>query len=158
MSRVHPHPCLSAVFECRSLSRCRTRTRQRIGDDPKFPRCRAWGRTGGTGSLPSGSITQLSGRTAHFDLTRTDHIKYSFQFYLSPMIMFLTSPRLRLCPRCVVCVLLLALSVGPQILNSYWEYCSIEYVHMCAYMYRNFAPIHVAIDRWYAPNKRAYLQ
>jgi len=64
MSRVLLHPCLSAVFECPSLSRCRTQTRQRIGDDPKFPRCRAWGRTGGTGSLPSGSITQLSGRTA----------------------------------------------------------------------------------------------
>jgi len=90
MSRVYPHPCLSAVFECRSLSRCRTRMRRRIGGDPKFLRCRAWGRTGGTGSLPSGSITRLSGRTAHFD-HRTDHINFFFPVFIPSTIMFLMS-------------------------------------------------------------------
>jgi hypothetical protein len=100
MSRVlFPHPCLSAVFECPSLSRCPRRTRRRIGDDLEFPRCRALGRTGGTGSSPWGSITRLSATTAHFELSRTDHY---FHLSLSRTIMFLTSSRPRLCPRCVV--------------------------------------------------------
>ena len=48
------------------------------------------------------------------------------------------------------CVLfVLALSVALHILNSYWEYCSIDTVHMCAYMYLILASIHVVVDRRY---------
>jgi hypothetical protein len=144
MSRVlFPHLYLSAVFECPSLSRCPTRTRRRIGDDLEFPRCRAMGRTGGTGSSPWGSITRLSATTAHFELSdgslfslislTDDNISHVFTSTIMPTM---------------CCVLLvLALSVGLQILNSYWEYCSIDSVHMCAYLYLILASIQVVTDR-----------
>ena len=156
MSRlVFPHPCLSAVFECPSLSRCHTRTRRRIGDDLEFPRCRALGRAGGTGSSPWGSITRLSATTAHFELS--DGSLFSLISLTDDNISHVTSSRPRIMPTMCCVLLVLALSVGLQILNFYSEYCSIDSVHMCAYMYLILASIHVVIDRGYvheSPQRR----
>ncbi|KAH9976218.1 hypothetical protein BGW80DRAFT_907268 [Lactifluus volemus] len=57
----HHHLCLSMVSECRSSSRCLTPVYQVVAD-PRFPNCRARGRTGGRGSMRSGHIILLFGR------------------------------------------------------------------------------------------------
>ena len=106
--RCHECFCTRAYRRCSNVLRYRDAARRRASESAtirNFPGVVRGGELAAQGVCPRDLSPSFPGGLRYFDLTRTDH---SFQFsFVSLTIMFLMSPRPRLCPTmCCVCTVI----------------------------------------------------